>query len=490
MSGGADEARTVERLLHSLMRREIDRREFLALASTVSAGAILAACGGTAGKSTSKKTIPLYTDENDSGTLAFLAAAKKAFETEHPDTVVDIHVFSDTSLPGFFETAFREHTDMGIFTVPTQYVPGWANAGYLYPVDSVVSSVGASDFIDGTRMQIGGHDWWMPFQKSASVLWYRTDVLSAAGISSPPSTYEELDATLNEVHGRNGITGLGITVNVVGVYGLWALSPFVNQQGWDFFSPYGEITFNKPECFTAVQRAIHLIRSYSTPSFYNASTEAVNNSFVGGQLAFCWWTGRTGNLVASDAPKIAEVTDVLGPMPVGPFMQGQLSFGFGKGYLVSKNVKNPSETLAFLEYITTGQQAVDYALTLPGQPLPALNSVSAEFTNPNNASIKANSYMSNDKYRGWVSKMVAAVPYTVNETTEMGTVQNFQFKQSANVCPFASQIWKPNGYLGTMLQSILINNEDEQQAWTTAYTGMSSSAKAWLQENPSWKPIL
>lgn len=490
----SDQAEEAQRLLGSFERRQIDRRQFLGAAGALSAAAILAACSGSSGSSgnasgkNGKVTVPLYTPESDPGTMAFLAASKKEYEAQNPNVTISLNYISDATSEQFITNALRTRHDIGIFSPVTNAVPGWAEAGLLLPVDSIVSEVGQSDFIPGTRMRLSGHDWWMPYQKSSSTLWYREDVLDSVGIKAPPTTWDDWQSTLQEVHGKDGMVGYATTINDEGIYGLWSITPFVLQQGWDFFNKQGQLTFNKDACLQGVQRFCDLMKKYSTTAFANAADTDVTNAFVAGKAVFAWWTGRVGNTVAASAPKIAEVTGVAGPPPAGPFMQGQLTFGFGKGYCIDKQTQSPEHALGFLKMITTGQSAVDFALTVPGQPLPALNSVTKEFLNPNNPSVKANAYMANPKYRGWVSKMSQAVQYTVNATTQMGTVNNSTFAQNSNVCPFSSNIFKPNDYLDVMVQSVLLQGAKVEDAWKTACSGMDQAAKSWLSANSSWKP--
>jgi len=80
------------------------------------------------------------------------------------------------------------------------------------------------------------------------------------------------------------------------------------------------------------------------------------------------------------------------------------------------------------------------------------------------------------------------VPYTTNPTAQMGAVNNSEFHQISNVCPFASQIWKTNPIDGTMVQQIVLNDQDPRVAWKNAYTQMGNIANEWLKANPGWKP--
>jgi multiple sugar transport system substrate-binding protein len=489
MDNGPEQARHVGRLLRGLERREIDRREFIMLAARCSAAAIVAACAAeTRAAAASPVTVPIYTPENDPGTLAFLAAAKKAYEQDHPNATISVQLISDLSSTVFLNNAFRAGHDVGIFAPVVADVPGWAEAGFLLPVDDVIKSVGPADFIPGTRMQLEGHDWWMPFQKSASGLWYRTDVLQQAGIKSLPKSYDDFVAVLKEVNGRNGMIGIATGLASAGTDALWAMHPYIQQSGWDYFSHDAKLTFDQPEVLDGVNRFVTVLRDYAGKSWANAPTTDITEAFVSGRAVFARWSGRIGPTVVDKNPKLADVTDFMGAEPGGPFMTGKLNLGFGKGYCVYSKTAAPKDALAFVQLITTGDHAVEYAATVPGQPLPALTSVTKKFLDPNNAVVKDNAFMRNPRYRGWVEKLTALVPYTTNPTAQMGAVNHAQLRQISNVNPFASQIWKTNPIDGTMVQQIVLNNQDPRTAWNSACAQMGSVADAWLKANPAWRP--
>ena len=459
------------------------------LAARFSGAAIVAACAAErSAAGAAAVTVPIYTPENDPGTLAFLAAAKKQYEKDHPNVTISVQIISDISSSIFLNNAFRAGHDVGIFAPVVADVPGWAQAGFLFPVDDVIKSVGPADFIAGTRMQLNGHDWWMPFQKSASGLWYRQDVLAQAGIKSLPKTYDEFVAVLKEVHGRNGMIGIATGLASAATDALWAMHPYIQQSGWDYFSHDAKLTFDKPEVLDGINRFINVLRNYAGKSWASSPTPQITEAFVSGRAVFARWTGRVGPTMVDKNPRLAQVIDFMGAEPGGPFMTGKLNLGFGKGYCIYSKTASPADALAFVQLITTGDNAVAYAATVPGQPLPALKSVTKKFLDPNDPIVKGNAFMRRAKYRGWVEKLTALVPYTTNPTAQMGAVSDHSLRQISNVCPFASQIWKTNPIDGTMVQQIVLNDQDPRTAWRNAYTQMGGIAGEWLKAHPDWKP--
>jgi ABC-type glycerol-3-phosphate transport system substrate-binding protein len=498
MASLSDEVRRATRLLREFDRGEIDRREFIFLAGSLSAVAIAAACStGTSGNSTSgnqnatgNNVVPFYTTENDPGTLAFMATAIRTFQTAHTNIQVPVNLYSDGQATSFLENAFRTKHDVGIFSPNVQTVPGWAQAGYLMQLDDVVKSIGVDDFIDGTRITLNGHDYQIPFQKSATGLWYRKDVLAQVGVHSPPTTYDDWVSVLKMVNGRNGM--IGFASGIGGDFAAntqWHLTPFIAQQGWGYYTHDGKLTFNQPEVFDGIQRFINLMKNYSSKELYNAGVGDPLQAFVTGRAVFADYTGRVPpNVYDQGTQQIIDGMDFMGAPPAGPFNTGKLNMGFAKGYCVYAGTKAPKEALELLQSITSGDSALMYALTVPGQPLPPLKSVTKSFLDPSNKTIAANKYMSKPAFRDAVAKVAALVPYAVNDQLQMGAVNDHQYKGISNVCPWASDAWKTSGPDTTMLQEVLINGKDAKQSWQDANSKLDQAAKNWLSAHKDWKP--
>lgn len=433
--------------------------------------------------------MPFYTNENDPNTIAFLGAATVGFKQNHPDIDIPINFYNLSTAGAFLDNAFRTGHDVGIISPPLSFVPGWAQSGFLLPMDDVIKAIGPDDFIPGTRISLNGHDWHMPWQKSAVTIWYRKDILQQVGVSSPPQTYDDFVSTLKLVHGRNGMIGLATAVSSAAAeLTLESVHPFILQSGWGYFDHNAKLTYNQPAVLDGVNRFVNLLKNYSSKNLANGGYTDVSSAYITGRAVFCAYVGRVGSLTAAQAPKIAEVTDHLGAGPGGPFMTGKLCMGFPRGYCIDAKTSAPTEAQAYVQYLTTGDNAIGYALTVPGTTLPPLKSVSQAFLDTSNKQVAANSYMSNPQYRDWVARLAAMVQYSTSEEYQMGAVENQQFNQISNVNPFAGDIWKANGPDTTMFQQIILNGADSTTAWKSACTAMQAASDAYLKAHPNWKP--
>ena len=490
-----EQVQRVVKLKDELRRNEIDRREFMLLTATTSAVAFVAACSvggsgssGGSSKTSGQITVPLYTTENDPGTLSFLTAAGVAYQKLHPNVSTPFNLYSDQLADTFINTAFRAKHDVGIFSPNIRDIVGWAQQGFLLELDSLIQEVGPDDFLSGTRVTSNGHDYSMPWQKSCSVTFYRTDVLQQVG-AQPPTTYDEWISVLKEVHGRNGMIGMATGVGSdTPEVGLWMMHPFILQNGDGYFDKNGNLTYNRPGVFQGIQNFVNILKNYSSRDFMNATFADTLNAFISGRAVFAHYTGRIAANVWQGAPNLIGKVDVLSAEPGGPFMTGKLNMTFPKGYCIYSGTQSPTQAMDYLKFITTGDNGVAYALTVPGQPMPPLKSVTAKFLDPTNALVKANPLMADPNFFNIVKKLADYVPFATSEETMMGSVNNSQFNPISNVNPFTGLIWKTNPPDSTMVQQIILNGEDPQTAWKTAYTTMDGIAKTWHSQNKSWKP--
>ncbi len=110
-----------------------------------------------------RKTIPLFTVENDPKSLAFYEETLRQFNEQiDPSVDLEISVYQDENILQFVSTAFQTGTDLGVFSSFESQIEVWAEQGHLLPLNSIIESIGADDFLPGTRAVIDGNDYVLP----------------------------------------------------------------------------------------------------------------------------------------------------------------------------------------------------------------------------------------------------------------------------------------------------------------------------------------
>lgn len=477
----------IEGLKKRMLAGDLGRRGFLTATMGFSAAALLSACSGglknnTGGGDGGSKVIPLYTTENDPATLAFYNMAIANFKKDHPDMDVTVTVYADANQLQYLTTAFQNKVDVGIFSPAVSSFSDFARAGHLAHLDDLVADIGEDDFLPGTRILVDGHDVAMPCQSNSSLVYYRKDLLEGAGLSVP-KTFEEYLGAIQTLHGKDGIAGIAMGVGPTPQMPLQFFAPYIYQSGHDYFDREGNVTFGHPEVLGAVNNFVSVMQ-YAPKSLYNGAFGDIVSAYSAGQAAFATFPGRLGAVLAERNPDLAAKTGVMA-IPAGDFMTGKLHFGSGQQYGIYAQTGNLPMAKEFLKRLTTGDDAVAFARTVPGHLLPPLKSVQEKF--------KADIAKASDGYfknhRDWVETFIDAVPGAMTASASMGAVVDHKFeKKITNLCPFGSEIWASPAFDGVMFQEILLENRNPEESWKACTAKMQQVADKYRTANPGWKP--
>lgn len=488
-----DQLEQVRLLRRQLVAGDISRRGFLTAAMGLSSTALLAACGGGltqqqpgGGESSEREgdpdVVPLYTVENDPATLAFYNMVIAKFEEDHPGKTVKVTVYADANQLQYLTTAFQNKVDVGIFSPTVSTFADFQQAGHLAELDDLVAEIGEDDFLPGTRIVIGGHDYGIPLQSNSSLVYYRKDLLVAAGLPVP-STYDEYLNAVKTLHGKEKRVGIAMAVGATAQLPMQFFAPYIYQSGWDYFDIEGNLTFDQPEVLDAVRRFTDLMK-YAPKSLYNAEYGDIVTIYTAGQAAFATFPGRLGVTLDERAKEVAENTGVM-PIPAGPFMTGQLHFGSGQQYGLYARTSNPDLAKDFLRRLTTGEDALAFALTVPGHLLPPMKSV-RQLMEDKIASA-TDGYLA--QHQDWLRTFIEHVPNAMSASVSMGAVNDATFDgKILNICPWAAEVWSSPPIDGTMFQDILLKGEAPDAAWQKAAKSMGEKSEVWRKANPDWEP--
>lgn len=480
------ELATLDSLTTRMVNGDLGRRGFLLGAMGLSATTLLTACAGGAtapqGGGEASNVIPLYTVENDPATLAFYNLAIANFKKDYPEMDVEVTVYADANQLQYLTTAFRNNVDLGIFSPAVSSFPDFARAGHLAELDDVVQDIGEDDFLPGTRVLVGGHDVAMPLQSNASMVYYRKDLLDEVGLSVP-ETFDEYLNAIETLHGRNGVSGIAMAVGPTPQLPLQFFAPYIYQSGHDYFDREGNLTFNHPDVLGAVENFSSVMR-FAPQSMYNAAFGDIVSAYTAGQAAFATFPGRLGAVLAERDPDLAQRTGVM-RIPAGDFMTGQLHFGSSQQYGLYARTGNMEMAKEFLKRLTTGEDALAFAKTVPGHLLPPLKSVQEMFAeevdNPQDEFFV--------EHGDWLQTFMDAAPDAMTASVSMGAVVDGEYERKiTNLCPFSNEIWASPAFDGVMFQEILLEDRAPEQAWKDACDNMQAVADTFHEENPDWEP--
>jgi len=189
----------------------------------------------------------------------------------------------------------------------------------------------------------------LPIQLEVQMLFYRKDLLEAAGFSGPPTTFEELDEMAAAIHNPDENV-YGFASRGRGATTVTQIASFLRSYGAEFIDAEGNAAFASPEGIKALDEYGRLIRTYGPSGSVNNSWEELLALFQSGSIGL--WTDNSGQAKAVRDPAGSSVADVVGyaPMPAGPVKAAQSYFGWAAAIAESSQKKEAA--WYFLQWLT------------------------------------------------------------------------------------------------------------------------------------------
>jgi multiple sugar transport system substrate-binding protein len=241
-------------------------------------------------------------------------------------------------------------------------------------------------FDDATMAQIGGADRFLagslaatgaegqpptavPLYSLAYGLYYNKKMFIEAGITEPPSSWEELVEDGKKLttpdHWGMSIEGGSVSENIHNVF------VFSEQQGGSFFDDGGKPTFDTPENVAGIKQYLDLVQSDKITNPSNAEyangTEALAD-FASGKSAMVMWQAAAGSLdqLGMDAADIG-----VAPIPAPTGAEDVASIVAGINLAVFDSTDHKQQALDFVKFMTSTPTQISLNKTYGS--LPAVN---------------------------------------------------------------------------------------------------------------------
>ena len=224
------------------------------------------------------------------------------------------------------------------------------NDGLIRPLDDLIAKHGQSlephqmITIDGKVMAVA-------FMANAQHLFYRSDILEAAGVDVPTS-YDEVLAAAAKIE-EMGLMDNPYAMNTATGWNLG--EEFVNMYlgtGADFFKPgTAEVDINN-ENGVATLNMLKSLTEYSNPDFLTFDSNATQALWEGGQLALATLWGSRGGGILDDEGSSADVvaSTVLAGAPT--FMGDNVaSTLWWDGFTISANISDEDAEATFVALV-------------------------------------------------------------------------------------------------------------------------------------------
>ncbi len=290
-----------------------------------------------------------------------------AFQARHPGVTVEVQQIPWTAAHEKLLTAFVGESLPDVAQIGNTWLPEFRTLGALEDLgprvarDSVVAEksyfpgIWDTNIVDGVLCGV-------PWYVDTRVLFYRKDLLAAAGVAAPPRTWDELHDALVRLKARAGAGRWAILLPT----DEWAQPViFGLQNGATLLTPDGgDAAFLTPEFRGAAAFYVSLFREGLAPALANTQIANVYQEFAAGDFAMYitgpWNLGEFRRRL----PKTMDGLWATAPLPsaAGTDAPG-VSLAGGSSLVLFRTSKKSDDAWKLIEFLSEpAQQVRFYAL--------------------------------------------------------------------------------------------------------------------------------
>ncbi|WP_027086416.1 extracellular solute-binding protein [Cohnella panacarvi] len=318
----------------------------------------------------------IYADET-TPTANGLKQVVEAYTKEHPNVTIELDTLNTDQQKQKLKTQAAAKTIPDITMVnPAAQMQPFVEAGLFAPLNDILDKDGLKDTYQAGLLDyysFNGNVYALPDGNNIEVVYYNKDLFAQAGISAPPTTFDELIEDVKKLKDK------GITPIAIGEKDTWTGSfLFMNillrtNGGPGFLQDVldGKKTFEDPAFVEAVDAFQKLVEAGAFPEGATSiDANAGANLFKSGKAAmFIIGSWETGAIDGSTVGQAGNAAAFQFPTVNGKGDPNQFMLAPGTAFAVSANSKNLEVAKDFLHYMTSSWPQIQFDLkNAVGQP--------------------------------------------------------------------------------------------------------------------------
>lgn len=335
-------------------------RKFAIVAPTLGAMLLAGCTPGTTSESggdSSGDTTVVFQNQFSDDEAAEMAKLVEQYEAENPGVTIQLVRDNDSSYYDKLVTQITAGRGPDIVRLEPPKVSQYLNNGWLAELDDVVTPETVGDYFANTieAASKDGSIYAVPQDVSTLALYYRKDLFEDAGISAPPTTWEELKENAEDLtDGR--IYGIGLFAG----WGAYEFYPWLWQSGAEVLNADGtEAVFNSADGVRALQLWTDLQQTAMPQGMATATEDDVRGPFENGTLAMF----TSGPYMVSTLRADGLSDDEWGVAPL-PADQTEASVLGGMDLAVLTNSEVQDAAKDFLTWLMTDEVQTGWAQAL------------------------------------------------------------------------------------------------------------------------------
>jgi len=309
----------------------------------------------------------------------YLQGMADKFMTENPDVSITIETFSWPEFETKWTTGLASGQVPDVSTALPNQVVEMINVDALAPVDDVIDDIGRDRF-SAAALGEGQKDdvsYSIPLYSHAQVMWYRTDLLEAAGLEVP-QTWDELKDAAIALNAPPTTYGLSVPLGTNDMMGSRYLNFYVQSEGGALIDDSGRADLTSPEAIEGINYWVDMYKKTSPEGSINYNITDQATLFYQGKTAFDFNSGFHIGGVRTNSPQLLE-SIAAAPLPRvkadDPIYGGETS---NIPLVVWNAGDNQAASKAFVETLYADEDYVKFIHSVPGGMLPALSDISED----------------------------------------------------------------------------------------------------------------
>ena len=335
--------------------------KFLALALVGLLSSWLISCGsGTNANSTNadgKTEVEFWTMQLSPKFDDYFDALITDFETENPDIAIKWVDVPWTDMETKILAAVSAGNAPDVVNLNPNFASQLAAKGAWLTLDDKLTPEEQAVYLPKIweATQINGESFGFPWYLTARVTLYNTEIFDAAGITTPPATFEALADVAKQVKEKTG--KYAFFISFVPTDAADVLQSFI-QMGVPLIDDAGKAAFNTPEGREVFQYWSDLYQAELLPrEVLTKGHSEATQLYQAGEIAILTSGAEALSGIASNAPKVAEVTKSA----------PQISGSTGKTNVAAMDLVIPKSTdaeeaaIEFATYVTNDANQLEFA---------------------------------------------------------------------------------------------------------------------------------
>jgi sorbitol/mannitol transport system substrate-binding protein len=298
------------------------RLRTLGAVGSVAALVALAACsssgssGSASGSSSSSGTVTVAVVSNPLITGQMIPLTQSVFEKQNPGITVKFATYTEGDLRAAIEKNVATHSNaFNVIMIGPYETPLFAKNGWLTDLTTTYTNndpgYDASDILPSIAKALSYKNdlYAAPFYGESSMLYYRSDLFKAAGLTMPQhptwAQVQSFAAKLNVAGKQSGICLRGLAG-----WGdnMAALDTVVNTFGGEWFDMNWKPQLTSPAFVAATNFYVNLIRKYGEPGASSDSFNQLLTLYGQGKCAMWYDATVAATSIATTYPSVAANT--------------------------------------------------------------------------------------------------------------------------------------------------------------------------------------